>query len=142
MYAIRVTRPTFVHTRLEVVGDSGLSVYLRLLRRKDVEERHLTQHYMVLGSDAFTSGACLLQGELEPGEYVLIAATYNAGECGRYVITTRSSLPLEMKAVQDKPIPLPMLGDDLPFAYNIISFIRACAAGESVLGPAGFRRAH
>lgn len=142
MYAIRVTRPTFVHTRLEVVGDSGLSVYLRLLRRKDVEERHLTQHYMVLGSDAFTSGACLLQGELEPGEYVLIAATYNAGERGRYVITTRSSLPLEMKAVQDKPIPLPMLGDDLPFAYNIISFIRACAAGESVLGPTGFRRAH
>ena len=83
----------------------------------------------------------MLRGQVDPDEYVLVAATYDHGEFGKYIITSRSSLPLEMRPLQEKHIPLPILGDDLPYVYSIIDSIDACVTGQSVVGPQGFRRA-
>ena len=141
MYSITVTRPTFMHVRLEVMDNSSLSVFLRLLRRSDAEKRLFFHKNCVLDAEAFTSGACMLRGQVDPDEYVLVAATYDHGEFGKYIITSRSSLPLEMRPLQEKHIPLPILGDDLPYVYSIIDSIDACVTGQSVVGPQGFRRA-
>lgn len=141
MYSITLTRPTFIHIRLEVMDNSELCVYLRLLPRSDVEKGLFFHKNSVLSAEAFTAGASMLYGQVDPGEYVLVAATYEPGQFGKYIITSRSSLPLEMRPLQEKRIPLPMMGDDMPYVYSIIDSIDACVTGQSVMGPQGFRRA-
>lgn len=138
MYHFRLDRPTFLNARMETMDDVHTAVYLRLLSKESLAQKRLSLASAIAESDGFTYGACVLEKELEPGSYVLVASQYVRNSGIQYTLSVRSSHPLVLNEMQTHCIPLPELGTELRLNYTFIRLLYEKTTGQSVLGLRGF----
>lgn len=141
MYHFRLDRPTFLNARMETLENADAAVYLRLLSEDSVAEKRLSAASAIAESDGFMRGACVLEKELPPGAYVLIASQYIKKNAVQYTLSVRSSHPLILSESQTHSIPLPELGAELQLNYTFIRVLYENSTGYSVLGVRGFAQA-
>ena len=106
-YSFHVLAPTHLHAYLESINDRNSSLSLHLLNYKDVMEGHYSKQYILAESDAYTKGACMLEQTIQPGQYTLVVSEFDRVDHGKYMISTRSSYPLQFVSTNAMELPVP-----------------------------------
>ena len=75
-YIVHITRSTFVNARLETIKNREIAIHLSLFRLEDVKAEQFNRRHVLAEAEGFMLGACVLETELQAGDYVLIASEY------------------------------------------------------------------
>lgn len=141
MYCLTLKQPTLIHAHLEN-NDSSQAMNIRLVREEDVQNHTITRNTMIVDSDAFIANVCGFEKVITPGSYRIILSTFDTGYTGDYVLTIRSSHPVDLKEFQVIPRPLPGFDASMSNSYSLMGYVNANGTGASVFGPRGFKDAN
>ena len=75
-YIVHITRSTFINARLETIKNREIAIHLSLFRLEDVKAEQFNRRHVLAEAEGFMLGACVLETELQAGDYVLIASEY------------------------------------------------------------------
>lgn len=141
MYCLTLNQPTIIHAHLEN-KDSSQAMNIRLVREEDVQKHAITRNTMIIDSDAFIANVCSFEHTIAPGSYRIILSSFDTGYKGDYVLTLRSSHPVDLKEFQVIPRPLPGFESSMCNSYSLMAYVHLNGTGASVFGPRGFKDAN